>query len=1141
MGTRSCCARRMGARHVRRMRVMVGRSWNAAVGVSIMFIVGLIVQSGVVDALVASEFEAASGSMAAAIGSGSIASGVVYVEEGTDDLMVSLSLVLIPTAVCVNVSANEKDSIKQVVLVDDNDEIWWTFCDTAAQGASSNISKCDPIPDELFSTLPTYAGTPSFGLGTDDQMLNVLFGSPTQFAIRIDTDCAFALNGNTSSALLRSSLDYGTLFAASSLPDARLLSAPSLTIAPSDGDANETAAVNASAVGSSTGRIAFGSLSAGELTATLSLFIEQTEVCANALGLNYSQVQQTGEPLPVVRSVDIFAANNNGIDDQFWWRICGLGLGDGSTACAALSNSSATTETYVARPQQIAGLTPAQMLSQLYANPSAFYASVSTDCSDALHGRALIRSTLELMFDPTLLESASDLEQLESSQPAGLVPLSLAGFGSYASAIVTVSSGGIVSLDPAWALQFEDSACAALGVASGAISSIVVRRGGVDGTDFWGYCGFESLSSPTRECPAGLVVSSSEEQVLVRLSDEATVADLYRRPGIYSLVVNTACEDVTANVQSAAAPALFTSKLLSQRYYFCEDVSAESASTTTDATDSGSSSSQGYAQVRVAPTGAIAVVFHYALADADFEESGIRCDAGFEQLAIGTETGDEDSILFCDTSVNGSAVVGACPSSNEERVEYVAMASTAQAAMFRELAIGAGNPELRVVRSCVFEENDTAVGNTSLAGSLARLVTISIAEMQPNPVTDPDVLPDAAGDSTARAAAVFDAGNQARSPMQYALEDNTTTCAEAGQSSQRMVSFSLNAGASFERGDDAWVFCDLESTNPCPSALEGDQMFVGMDTAVSQQETGGRASMTSLTLDIVQAPENYYVQVSTECSDAFRAGSSLLRAQLGGEEVPTPTPFPPNNLPTISPEPSASPSPEGNPCFPGDAVVELEDGTSKLMRQLELGDRVRVSTAARPTTTATTSFSDVFFFGHRVERAKAEYVVLEIARALDHDGGDDHHDHRDRMKLVLSADHYLYSNGVLTAADRVAKGDIVHLKCVDSATPRRDDGGDGVKEEEDACSGRVERIWTEQRQGLYSPHTLHGDIVVNGVLASSYTRLVPVALTKAMLLPLRLLYHSGARSAFGLLRILDDDAPRLARLARTYTMPLSSH
>ena len=50
---------------------------------------------------------------------------------------------------------------------------------------------------------------------------------------------------------------------------------------------------------------------------------------------------------------------------------------------------------------------------------------------------------------------------------------------------------------------------------------------------------------------------------------------------------------------------------------------------------------------------------------------------------------------------------------------------------------------------------------------------------------------------------------------------------------------------------------------------------------------------------------------------------------------------------------------------------------------------------------------------------------------------------------------------------------------------------------------------TEISTGLYNPHTLNGDIMVNGVKTSTYTAAIAPALAHAALWPVRMLYSLG--------------------------------
>lgn len=162
-------------------------------------------------------------------------------------------------------------------------------------------------------------------------------------------------------------------------------------------------------------------------------------------------------------------------------------------------------------------------------------------------------------------------------------------------------------------------------------------------------------------------------------------------------------------------------------------------------------------------------------------------------------------------------------------------------------------------------------------------------------------------------------------------------------------------------------------------------------------------------------------------------------------------------------EPSPSESDDGV-CFPADATVELENGNIKKMMDVELGDRVRVGT---------NSFSEVFMFTHRLANVKHSFVNI-----LTNSGNE----------LSLTKSHYLYVNGILSAAETLKQGDSVTL-----------------------ANGSIDTVISVKEissQGLYNPQTVQGDIVVNGVLASTYTKTVNPTTAHAFLAPLRMVYES---------------------------------
>ncbi|CDF32836.1 unnamed protein product [Chondrus crispus] len=198
-----------------------------------------------------------------------------------------------------------------------------------------------------------------------------------------------------------------------------------------------------------------------------------------------------------------------------------------------------------------------------------------------------------------------------------------------------------------------------------------------------------------------------------------------------------------------------------------------------------------------------------------------------------------------------------------------------------------------------------------------------------------------------------------------------------------------------------------------------------------------------------------------------------------GESEPAAT----DDLSDLSPSPSLDDEGEDDDdsvCFPANALVELENGATKMMSQVQLGDRVRVGP---------NDFSDVFMFTHKTAAIKYSFVTLATQSG---------------HTLSLTKGHYLYVNGVVAAAKTVRSGDFITLA--------------------DGTTSSVTQVGTEIARGLYNPQTVHGDIIVNGLLATTYTTTVERSMAHALLAPLRAVYSSIGWS----MSALDAGADRLA-------------
>lgn len=183
------------------------------------------------------------------------------------------------------------------------------------------------------------------------------------------------------------------------------------------------------------------------------------------------------------------------------------------------------------------------------------------------------------------------------------------------------------------------------------------------------------------------------------------------------------------------------------------------------------------------------------------------------------------------------------------------------------------------------------------------------------------------------------------------------------------------------------------------------------------------------------------------------------------------------------PEPSASEESEddGSVCFPASATVQLDDGSIKRMDEIELNDRVKVSAK---------EFSPVFMFTHKTSAVDYSFVRLTTASGA---------------SLSLTKGHYLYVNGQLAAAKTVHVGDVLMTE---------------------SGSSTVSSVSTVSGTGLYNPQTVQGDIIADGVVASTYTTTVAVKAAHSFLFPVRALFDLTGMTT----SLFDNGADRLAQI-----------
>lgn len=175
---------------------------------------------------------------------------------------------------------------------------------------------------------------------------------------------------------------------------------------------------------------------------------------------------------------------------------------------------------------------------------------------------------------------------------------------------------------------------------------------------------------------------------------------------------------------------------------------------------------------------------------------------------------------------------------------------------------------------------------------------------------------------------------------------------------------------------------------------------------------------------------------------------------------------------------------QSNPvaCFPHDAVVTLSSGESRTMSTLAIGDEVIVGSQQKS--------SPVYMFTHRLEPKSMSYCGLSNCNAT----MGNHDTLHEFLRLetssgnavTLTPSHFLYVNNDLAPAVTARIGDFLIR-------------GDGRL-------AQIVRISRVMEVGLYNPQTLHGDIVVNNILTSTYTSAVPPVVAHGTLLPLRFAY-----------------------------------
>jgi hypothetical protein len=185
-----------------------------------------------------------------------------------------------------------------------------------------------------------------------------------------------------------------------------------------------------------------------------------------------------------------------------------------------------------------------------------------------------------------------------------------------------------------------------------------------------------------------------------------------------------------------------------------------------------------------------------------------------------------------------------------------------------------------------------------------------------------------------------------------------------------------------------------------------------------------------------------------ECRNALDFNAEKWDGIYCNEKVGTPTVSPTSTSVPFSKQPTAGPSQNsGSPglfgCFPGDSTVQVEGGDFVAIKDLKLGDRVKVSE---------NKFEPVYSFAHKNSNMVTSYLQLRIASG---------------SRLTISPEHLLFVHGHgAVPASHVKTGDQVYT-------------GDNVLD-------AVVSVKSVIKKGVYAPFTPSGELIVNNVLVSSF-------------------------------------------------------
>ena len=137
---------------------------------------------------------------------------------------------------------------------------------------------------------------------------------------------------------------------------------------------------------------------------------------------------------------------------------------------------------------------------------------------------------------------------------------------------------------------------------------------------------------------------------------------------------------------------------------------------------------------------------------------------------------------------------------------------------------------------------------------------------------------------------------------------------------------------------------------------------------------------------------------------------------------------------------------QGGDCFSGRSTVHVQGKGETRIDQLQIGDAIQQLDG---------SYSTVYSFAHRAPKQIVDYLQIYTTST--------------KKPLEISDEHMVHANGWLVPAGHVKVGDSLMVRANNETT-----------------TAIVTKIGSVSLKGAYAPYTKSGNIVVNGVAASSY-------------------------------------------------------